>query len=111
MTTKKAASKSTPASTKNNKPAEKAGTPAPAPAGMVLKTAHLAKKYNMRPQALRRILRSMDEYNDFKFTRYAWQVGDKKSEEALKRIDERIKGIEKETAEKVAAAKAAAATA
>lgn len=51
----------------------------------ILTTSHLARKYNMTQQKLRRILRSMPRYDDDKPTQYLWKIpGD---EEILKEID------------------------
>lgn len=50
----------------------------------VLTTRDLGKKFNIKPTYLRRILRSMVEYNDGIHTKYSWdEQKDKKALEAI----------------------------
>ena len=106
------------------KPAKKAtstpaATPAKAtthaaaaiPAPALLKTAHIAKRHGMRPQALRRILRAMPDYADGVFTRYGWDPTNPKHAAQLTAIDARIKQLNAAKIEAATAAQAAIAPA
>jgi mannitol-1-phosphate/altronate dehydrogenase len=68
----------------------------------VLKTKHLAAKFNMKPTALRRVLRSMPEYADGVHTNYSWQG---ESDPRISRIAEAIKKQEEDRKARAAKAK------
>lgn len=69
----------------------------------VLTTKHIAPRFGMKPQAFRRILRSMSMYADGKHTNYRWSNNDP----ALVTIAEFIKARTAEASKADAKAKAA----
>lgn len=73
----------------------------------VLTTSHLAKKFQMKPTQLRRILRSMPRYNDSVHTNYAWAGW---GDPAIKEIEAKIHARAVAAADKAIEAKDATAT-
>jgi hypothetical protein len=69
-----------------------------------LQTKHLAIRFNLKPQQLRRVLRSMPAYADGVHTKYRW---DPKDEKAIKAIELRIVEIKKAKEEAAKKAKEA----
>ena|SRR5579859_6912927 len=69
----------------------------------ILTTRHLAKKFNLKPTQLRRILRSMPEYNDGLHTNYAWAGWD---DPMIKKIEAKIHARAVAAADKAIATKA-----
>ncbi len=66
-----------------------------------LRTSHLAKRFGLKPTALRRILRSMPEYADGVHTNYRWKS---ESDPAIGKIAKAIEAAKvKRAAAKVAA--------
>lgn len=79
------------------------GTTAPAADTMPIKTSHLAKRFNIKATALRRVLRSMPEYADGVHTNYRWAENDKRIDAIGKKLAE----VEQQRKDRKLAAQAA----
>lgn len=78
---------------------------------LVLTTKHVAPKFNMKPQAFRRVLRAMPEYADGKHTNYRWAEKDDMFSRIAEFIKTRTAAAEKSKAEALAKLKKAEAPA
>jgi hypothetical protein len=70
----------------------------------------LAKRLNLKPTHLRRILRSMDTYNDGIHTKYGWDETTKAGQDAVKAISSEVARRKGAPSDKQMEAKAATAT-
>lgn len=77
--------------------------PATETAILPIQTKHLAVKFNLKPTALRRILRSMKEYADGVHTNYRWAENDPR----IAQIAAQIAQLNKAKTDRAAAAKLA----
>jgi|SRR5579859_3106414 len=70
---------------------------------MPIQTKHLAAKFGIKPTTLRRILRTMPEYNDGLHTNYRWAEDDAR----IDAIAQKLQEIEEEKQARTVAARAA----